>query len=133
METYKYRIHSDHRRSGKYDLFPALPGDVNITKHASHVRPEELHMHKHQTDYFAVVEGRVLFRLLYDDGRPSEMEVVSAEDGKVVVIPPGVWHGYMAIEPAMMVFYITHKYDQTDEFRRTIDLSDWDHPSWKKI
>lgn len=81
-------------------------------------------MHKKQTDYFAVVEGRVLFRLVYDDGR-EEKFIFSESDKKTLIIPPGVWHGYMALEPSIMVFYISHKYDADDEFRKSCDPDGW--------
>ncbi len=124
---YEYRVHSDHRRSGSYDIIPGVLGDFNFTKHPAGVIPEELHMHKNQTDYFAVVRGKVLFRLADENGK-EEKFVMTENDHKTLVIPPNVWHGYMALEPAIMVFYLSHKYDPSDEFRRKIDSSEWSLP-----
>lgn len=125
MEWHEHRIHKDHRRSGAYDIVPGLPGDINFTIHYPNVAPEELHLHKFQTDYFSVIQGKVLFRLVYGDGRPEEKFVFSEDDHKTLIISPGVWHGYMALEPSIMVFYINHKYDARDEFRRKTDPSEW--------
>ena len=124
MKFHEYRVHEDHRRRGSYDVVPSLPGDLNFTIHNPEVRPEELHMHKDQTDYFAVAKGRVLFRLEDKDGK-EEKFIMTEDDHKTLEIPPGIWHGYMALEPSIMVFYLTHKYDPNDEFRRPVDAEGW--------
>lgn len=128
-EFYEYRTHSDHRRSGSYDIIPGVEGDFNFTCHPAGVIPEELHMHKKQTDYFAIAKGKVMFRLVYDDGRPEEKILLSEEDHKTLIIPSGVWHGYTALEPSIMVFYLSHKYDSNDEFRKKTDRSEWSLPA----
>ena len=127
MRFYKYRTHSDQRRAGSYDIIPGIDGDFNFTKHPKGVIPEELHMHKFQTDYFAVVKGKVMFYLKYRNGR-KEKVIVTENDHKTIIIPPGVWHGYTALKPSIMVFYLTHKYDPKDEFRRKVNSSEWKIP-----
>ena len=122
---YEYRVHKDHRRAGSYDIFPALPGDANFTKHSPGIIPDELHMHKKHTDYFAVVSGRVKFRLVYEDGK-EEKFILTEDDHKTLVVPPGVWHNYMALEPSIMVFYIDRKYDEADEFKKKVPQDGWD-------
>lgn len=124
-QFYEYRTHSDHRRSGSYDIIPGVSGDFNFTKHPAGVIPEELHMHKKQTDYFAVAQGRVIFRLVYEDGREEKL-LMTEDDHKTLIILPGIWHNYMALEPSIMVFYISHKYDPADEFHKKTDPSEWD-------
>lgn len=124
-QFYEYRTHSDHRRSGSYDIIPGVEGDFNFTKHPAGVIPEELHMHEKQTDYFAIAKGKVMFRLAYEDGRPEEKIILSESDNKTLIIPPGVWHGYTALEPSIMIFYLSHKFDPSDEFRRKTDPSGW--------
>lgn len=126
MEFYQHRIHEDARRKGAYDVIPGLEGDVNVTKHPPNIKPTQLHMHKRQTDYFTLIEGKVLFRMSYDDGSPEEKCIVSADDHKTIIIPPGIWHNYMALDnPAILLCYITHKYDETDEFSRPCNPEDW--------
>jgi len=124
MKFHQFRVHEDHRRRGFYDIFPGFEGDVCITKHIPGVIPDELHMHKRQTDYFTVADGKVLFRLVSEDGK-EEKFIMTADDKKTVIIPPGIWHGYLALEPSIMVFYISHKYDSNDEFRRKCSPDEW--------
>ncbi|MBU2573074.1 MAG: WxcM-like domain-containing protein [Elusimicrobia bacterium] len=124
---YEYRTHSDRRRSGSYDLVPAGEGDFNFTRHPAGIIPEELHMHKKQTDYFAVVSGKVMFRLVPEDGK-EEKFIMTGSSHKTLIVPPGIWHGYLAVEPSIMVFYLSRKYDPADEFRRKTDPSEWKLP-----
>lgn len=125
MQFHEHRVHKDSRRAGSYDIIPGFEGDMNFTKHTPLVIPSELHMHKHQTDYFAVAEGKVLFRLVYEDGRLEEKFILSTDDFRTLIIPPGIWHGYMALEPSIMIFYISHKFDISDEFRRPCYPEEW--------
>jgi len=124
MRFHKHRIHKDHRRFGAYAIIPGLRGDVNFTIHNPNVIPEELHMHKRQVDYFSVVKGKVLFRLLLKNGKEQKI-ILSENDHKTLIILPGVWHGYMALEPTILIFYISHKYDPNDEFRKKSDPESW--------
>ncbi|HAJ44665.1 MAG: hypothetical protein UV53_C0008G0021 [Candidatus Azambacteria bacterium GW2011_GWE1_42_9] len=123
-QFYEYRTHSDNRRSGSYDIIPGIEGDFNFTKHPASIIPEELHMHKNQTDYFIVVSGKVLFRLVSDDGE-EEKFIMTDKDNKTLIIQPGIWHGYVALEPSCMAFYLSHKFDSSDEFRKKTDPSEW--------
>ncbi len=123
-EFYEYRTHSNHRRNGAYDVIPGIGGDFNFTKHPAGAIPEELHMHKNQTDYFAVVEGKVMFRLVSEDGK-EEKFIMTENDHKTLIISPGVWHGYMALEPSIIAFYLSHKYDVSDEFKKKTNPSEW--------
>lgn len=123
-QFYEYRTHSDHRRNGSYDIIPGLKGDFNFTVHNPNVIPEELHMHKRQTDYFAVAKGKVMFRLVDENGA-EEKFIMTENDKKTLIISPGIWHGYLALEPSIMVFYLSHKYDSSDEFRRKTEPSEW--------
>lgn len=125
MEFHNHRIHEDNRRKGAYDVIPGLSGDMNFTVQESGVVPHEWHMHKLHTDYFTLITGRILFRLVYEDGRPEEKFVMTAQDHKTLMVRPGIWHNYMALERSIMIFYITHKFDVADEFRRPCDSEGW--------
>ena len=36
-------------------------------------------------------------------------------------IPPGIYHGYKALEPdSILMYYLTEKYDPQDEFREKV-------------
>ncbi|OGM75827.1 hypothetical protein A2191_02850 [Candidatus Woesebacteria bacterium RIFOXYA1_FULL_38_9] len=101
---------------------------MNFTIHAPKVKPEELHRHLIQTDYFTVVKGSVLFWLQYEDGK-NEKFILTDQDKKTLSIPPGVWHGYMALKKdTIMVFYITQKFNPNDEFRKKCDPKEWKLP-----
>lgn len=130
MKFYDYRVHEDHRRRGAYNIVPDMPGDFNFTIHNPNVIPEELHMHKKQTDYFVVAKGKVMFKLVWEGGR-EEKFIMTEKSNKGLTITPGIWHGYVALEPSIMVFYITHKFDVNDEFRRKTKKSEWRIP--KKV
>ncbi len=121
----EYRVHEDHRRSGSYDIFPGLPGDVCFTRHPAGIVPDELHMHKKHTDYFTVASGSVKFRLIHEDGT-EEKFVLGEKDKKTLVIPPGIWHNYMALEPSLMVFYTDYKYDTADELKKKTGPEGWE-------
>lgn len=124
-QWHEHRFHEDYRRRGSYDIVPGLPGDMNFT----YMNPgviSGLHMHKEQTDYFSVVKGSVMVRLVYDDGRPTEKFVLSEGTRKTLIIPPGVWHGYKSLEPTIMVFYIDKKFNTNDENRRETKSEEWE-------
>lgn len=118
------RFHEDDRRRGYYDIVPGLPGDMNFTDMPGGVIAG-MHMHKKQTDYFAVISGRVMFRLVEKSGK-EERIILSGHSRKTLIIPPGVWHGYKSLEPSVMVFYITQKFNTKDEFKRPTKPSDWE-------
>ncbi len=125
MEWHEQRFNEDGRRRGFYDIVPGLPGDMNF----SHMNPGVicgLHMHARQTDYFAVAKGSILVRLVYEDGKPEEKFVVSEHTRKTLMIPPGVWHGYKALEPTVLIFYIDKKFSTDDEHRRPTSPKDWE-------
>lgn len=126
-QFYEYRTHSDHRRSGSYDIIPGVEGDFNFTVHSPNIIPEELHMHKKHTDYFTVAEGKVMFRLVYENGK-EEKFILTENDHKTLIISPGIWHNYMALEPSIMVFYLSHKFDPADEFKKKTETSEWAVP-----
>ncbi|MEK9147987.1 MAG: hypothetical protein AAB650_00970 [Patescibacteria group bacterium] len=124
MQFHEYRFHEDDRRKGRYDIVSGLVGEMNFSVHPAGVVPEEWHMHKIHTDYFTVAKGRALFRLLYEDGREEKI-ILSERDAKTLIVPPGVWHNYTALEPTIMIFYIDRKFDAADEFRKPCDADGW--------
>ncbi len=124
MEWHEQRFHEDCRRRGFYDIVPGLAGDMNFT-HMNAGIISGMHMHERQTDYFAVAKGSIMVRLTYDDGRPEEKFVVSEHTRRTLVIPPGVWHGYKSLEPSILVFYITQKFNLDDEHRRDTKPEEW--------
>ncbi|MBN1881376.1 MAG: dTDP-4-dehydrorhamnose 3,5-epimerase family protein [Deltaproteobacteria bacterium] len=84
------------------------------------------HYHKEQTDHMAVVRGMMKI-VLYDsrDGSPTKgnvMELFMGEHNpQLVVIPPGVFHGFKCISEveAIVINTPTEPYDRKnpDEYR----------------
>ncbi len=93
-----------------------------------------LHVHRRQLDYWVVGAGRA-FVALVDvrgmlpggsvepaDGSPVvETRELQADDW--VLIPAGVAHGFLALEPLEMSYLVTNEHDGTDELGFA-----WDDP-----
>jgi dTDP-4-dehydrorhamnose 3,5-epimerase len=89
-----------------------------------------LHYHRRQLDYWVVASGRALVALV--DVRPV---LAAAEDRPIVqtrelaadnwvVIPAGVAHGFLALEPLDMLYLVTNEFDGADELGFA-----WDDPA----
>jgi len=88
------------------------------------------HAHRFQTDYFYIVKGTAKIGL-YDDreGSPTRgeyMTVIMGEEGEdiLLVIPPGVWHGQMALsEMSYLINIPSEPYNRQnpDELRKGIE------------
>ena len=76
-----------------------------------------LHHHQHQYDLWYVVKGRAQIALA--DLRGTTPMVESFElDGSsatTLLIPPGVAHGYLALEDLDLIYLVTQTYDPSDE------------------
>ena len=89
-----------------------------------------LHYHRRQLDYWTVTSGRALVALV--DVRPLvegsgpraivETRELAADDW--VVIPTGVAHGFLALEPLELLYLVTNEYDGSDELGFA-----WDDPA----
>ena len=88
-----------------------------------------LHYHRRQLDNWIVATGRAFVALV--DVRPmirgrgtpvvETRELVADE---WVVIPAGVAHGFLALEPLELVYLVTNEFDGTDELGFA-----WDDPA----
>ena len=88
-----------------------------------------LHYHRRQLDYWVVTSGRAFVALV--DVRPVvagsgralvETRELAADDW--VVIPTGVAHGFLALEPLELVYLVTNEFDGSDELGFA-----WDDPA----
>ena len=103
------------------NVFETLPGQINI----SHVNSTEhivaWHKHKIQTDYWFCVKGSFKVGLSFpkEDGTYEvKWEYISDKNPRVLEIPPGIFHGYKALQPeSIMLYYLTEKYDPKDEWK----------------
>ena len=89
-----------------------------------------LHYHRRQLDYWTVTAGRALVALvdvrpLVDGSGPRaivETRELATDDW--VVIPAGVAHGFLAVEPLELLYLVTNEYDGSDELGFA-----WDDPA----
>jgi dTDP-4-dehydrorhamnose 3,5-epimerase len=88
-----------------------------------------LHYHRRQLDYWIVASGRAFVALV--DVRPvaartgpARVETRELAADEWVVIPAGVAHGFLAIEPLEMLYLVTNEYDGADELGFA-----WDDPA----
>ena len=89
-----------------------------------------LHYHRRQLDYWIVATGRAFVALvdvrpLLDGSGPRalvETRELAADDS--VVIPTGVAHGFLALEPLELLYLVTNEYDGSDELGFA-----WDDPA----
>ncbi len=83
------------------------------------------HKHRELHDWFCIVHGSAKFALVDDrqDGptyRQSDMLVGSDRKPSLIVVPPGVYHGWMSLEPdTLLCSTASHEYQRgnPDEVR----------------
>jgi len=88
-----------------------------------------LHYHRRQLDYWTVATGRAFVALvdvrpLVAGSGPSVVETRELAADDWVVIPAGVAHGFLALEPLELVYLVTNEFDGTDELGFA-----WDDPA----
>lgn len=87
-----------------------------------------LHYHRRQLDYWVVATGRAFVALV--DVRPTAtggraiVETRELEADDWVVIPAGVAHGFLALQPLELLYLVTNEYDGADELGFA-----WDDPA----
>jgi dTDP-4-dehydrorhamnose 3,5-epimerase len=88
-----------------------------------------LHYHRRQLDYWVVGSGRAFVALV--DVRPvaegrgaAVVETRELAADEWVVIPRGVAHGFLALEPLELVYLVTNEFDNSDELGFA-----WDDPA----
>jgi dTDP-4-dehydrorhamnose 3,5-epimerase len=80
-----------------------------------------LHLHRRQTDLWIVAQGRALVALvdvrplLDGTGHAATVETRELGENESVLIPTGVAHGFLAVRPLQLVYFVTNLYDGTDE------------------
>ncbi len=80
-----------------------------------------LHLHRRQLDFWVVIDGRAFVALV--DVRPlldgaGDRPIVETREitaDATVTIPAGVAHGFLALEPLRLAYFVTAEYDATDE------------------
>lgn len=89
-----------------------------------------LHLHERQVDHWVVASGRALVALvdvrplLRGTGVSAAVEARELVADGTVTIPPGVAHGFLALEPLELVYLVTNEFDGSDELGFA-----WDDPA----
>jgi dTDP-4-dehydrorhamnose 3,5-epimerase len=90
------------------------------------------HLHKKQTDHFFLQHGALLFAAFDDRPESSsyrQLDVFRLNHvrPRLLVIPPGVWHGFRSIshETSFIInaFDVAYKYADPDEWRLPADTT----------
>jgi dTDP-4-dehydrorhamnose 3,5-epimerase len=130
MEEFKINI-IGHDRGNFKTLFEKSKFNLDIKQVSmSKTFPgviKAFHKHNKQTDVWYVVDGNV--RAVTTDGEERKVYILGEDyEQKVLVIPPGLWHGYQVLgnKPATMLYLLTEEYDPSDEIRADYNkFFDW--------
>ena len=120
-------FHEDDRAQRYLDVFKELgPGQINISYVNSTKHIVAWHKHNIQTDYWCCIKGSFKVGLASKTEAPQEagdvydvkFEYLSDKNPRILKIPPGIYHGYKALEPnSILIYYLTEKFNPGDEFR----------------
>ncbi len=88
-----------------------------------------LHYHRRQLDRWVVATGRALVALVdirpvAAGSGPAVVETRSLDADEWVEIPAGVAHGFLALAPLELVYFVTAEFDDSDEYGFA-----WDDPA----
>ena len=116
--------HADERGSFR-ELWRAgdFPGETfiqaNLSTSAAGVL-RGLHLHRRQDDLWVVADGRAFVALVdvrpaLAGSGPAVVETRELGPDEWVVIPTGVAHGFLALAPLQLIYFVTNEYDGSDE------------------
>jgi len=120
IETLKVQYHEDDRAQRILNIFDIPNAQINISHVSSTDHVVAWHKHEKQIDYWFCVKGSFKVGLAIPDGDSYKVrwEYISDKNPKALVIPPGVYHGYRALQPeSIILYYLTEKYDTDDEWK----------------
>ena len=89
-----------------------------------------LHLHRRQDDLWIVADGRAMVALvdvrplLDGSGTAAVVETRELASDEWVLIPTGVAHGFLALDPLQLIYLVTNEYDGSDELGFA-----WDDPT----
>lgn len=117
---FNIEIFNDDRANRFFDIFPILDGQVTV----SIIHPNQFsgwHMHKNQTDYFCVVSGSLWIYTITPQGKLDKI-LLSGSSPRTIVISPQIIHSWKSSSSgATLIYYLSKKHDESDEFRFTLD------------
>jgi dTDP-4-dehydrorhamnose 3,5-epimerase len=126
--------HADERGSfrelWRAAAFPAQDFvQANLSSSAAGVL-RGLHLHRRQDDLWIVASGRAFVALvdvrppLHGSGPAAIVETRELAVDEWVLIPTGVAHGFLALDPLELIYLVTNEYDGSDELGFA-----WDDPA----
>ena len=89
-----------------------------------------LHLHRRQDDLWIVADGRAFVALvdlrpmLDGSGTAPLIETRELRADEWVIIPTGIAHGFLTLDPLQLIYLVTNEYDGTDELGFA-----WDDPA----
>ncbi len=128
----RLQAHRD-RRGSFTEIFRAAELQGSDFVQANHSRSRQgvlrgLHFHTQQADLWYVSSGRIQVALADLRRRMPAPKtttfVLAADEPAALYIPPGVAHGYLALNDADLIYWVTHEYDGSDEHGIA-----WDDPT----
>jgi dTDP-4-dehydrorhamnose 3,5-epimerase len=100
-----------------YQVLSPMPGTVRA-----------YHRHKELHDWFHVPAGAALFVLVSKNGLEYSRFTVSARKPQLLVVPPGIWHGWMSLEPnTLLTSVASHEYDRFAPDEERVEPGHFDH------
>jgi dTDP-4-dehydrorhamnose 3,5-epimerase-like enzyme len=114
------QYNEDDRAQRAINIFPSINGQINISYINSTKHVVAWHKHDIQTDYWYCIKGSFKVGLAtHKEG--AKFEYLSDKNLRVLKIPPGIYHGYKALEPnSVLLYYLSKKYNPKDEIRAKV-------------
>jgi len=113
------QYHEDDRAQRVLNIFDSINGQCNISHVNSTKHVVAWHKHDIQTDYWYCIKGS--FKVGLCSGGDIKWEYLSDKNPRVLKIPPGIYHGYKALEPnSALLYYLTEKYNPKDEIKAAV-------------
>ncbi|HCI70942.1 MAG TPA: hypothetical protein DHV30_10230 [Balneola sp.] len=125
------RFHEDDRAQRFCDIFPEAGGQTMVSRIRTPGHVVAWHRHKIQHDYWCCLQGSFKVGLAKENG-DFEFVYLSDKQPRTIHIPPGIYHGYMALEPnSILLYYMDQAYDPSDEYRAEVGYfgDDWGIPN----
>jgi dTDP-4-dehydrorhamnose 3,5-epimerase len=130
LQNIQLTVHEDERGYlfeviHNSDPFMTQFGQVYVVGDRIPLIVRAFHKHDDLHDWFCIVKGSAKF-VLVDDRKESptfekaDQLVLSERRVSLLVVPPGIYHGWMSLEPdTIMVSTASHEYnrEKPDEYR----------------
>lgn len=114
------------------DLFVPQFGQLYIVGNRTPHTVRAFHKHRDLHDWFCIVNGSAKFVLVDDREesptyRKSDTLVGSARKPSLIVVPPGVYHGWMSLESNTILCSVaSHEYDRENPDEKRVQPDAFD-------